>query len=137
MENKDNEKRVLDAEIEQALKECLPFEEGEYAEVTFPVYSKLPEEVKPYYYLCPPTPEQRIQVQKEIAETKTVSLATMTEMLSAGMLSGWRNHRTRTRPAIAFTSDEVKNLVPEWREAMFWKAFGFNNPNAQEREGLG
>jgi hypothetical protein len=130
-------KRVLDAETERKLRECLPFEEGEHAEVTFSTFAKLPEEVRPYFFVKPLSFEQRSAVNEQLFTKKSVPLDLITKVLKEGVLVGWKNYRTRSRmDEIPFSVDEIESIDPHYRDSLFWKAYGFNNPNAIEREGL-
>jgi hypothetical protein len=132
-----NEKRVITPEIERELLACLPFEEGETVEVTLSNFTSLPEKVRPYFRLGALSFDQRRRATREMMTEEGLSLKTMTEILQEGVLSDWRNWRTRSRPEIAFSKEEIGKLTHGYVAALFWMAFGFNNPSALEREGLG
>jgi hypothetical protein len=136
MEN-ESVKRILTPEVERELLACLPFEEGESVEVSLSSFSKLPEEVKPYFSLAALSFEQRKIAARELVSKDGLTLETMTKILQEGVLTGWRNWRTRTRPVVEYSKDEIGKLDHQIRSALFWKAFSFNEPNVLEREGLG
>ena len=124
-------KRILDAETERKLREVLPFEPDESAEVTLDCFSNLPEEVRPYFQLRPLSFEQRQSVLKG-----NLSIDGITGILKGGVLVGWTNYQTRRRKNIPFSLEEIDNMSEGWRSALFMQAFGFDSPSAVEREGL-